>query len=179
MPKTYTALTVANATAGNAILASDFSSVFTNLNNMRVPPSCHVYRTSDLTSYTDGTAITWQAEAHDTDDMWSSGTNITIQTAGIYLCVFKVQTAASGTAMTYAAPQLLVNGTAAMQLYNASVFSGIVSQGFVTYVASFAAATTIAANVLVSGATSYTIKGGTLHTTSASSLSVTWLGQAS
>ena len=66
-----------------------------------------------------------------------------------------------------------------MQLYNASVFSGIVSQGFVTYVASFAAATTIAANVLVSGATSYTIKGGTLHTTSASSLSVTWLGQAS
>jgi hypothetical protein len=179
MPKTYADLTVANATAGNAILASDFATLFENSNGYRKPPSCHVYRTSDLTSYTSGTAITWQAEAHDTDGMWSSGTNITIQTAGIYLCVFKVQTAASGTAMTYAAPELLISGTVAAQFYNASVFSGIVSQSVLTYVASFAATTTIGAQVLVAGATSYTIKGGTLNTTNASSLSVTWLGQAS
>ncbi len=177
MAKTYNS--IPSVATGDVYTATAHNNIVTNVNNYRVPPSCHVYRTSDLTSYTDGTAITWQAEAHDTDDMWTSGTNITIQTAGIYLCVFKVQTAASGTAMTYAAPQLLVNGTAALQLYNASVFSGIVSQGLVTYVASFAAATTIAANVLVSGATSYTIKGGTLHTTNASSLSVTWLGQVS
>jgi hypothetical protein len=179
MPKTYADLTVANATAGNAILASDFATLFENSNGYRKPPSCHVYRTSDLTGYTNATPITWQAEAHDTDGMWSSGTNITIQTAGIYLCVFKMQMAASGTAMTYAAPEILVNGTAALQLYNDSVFSGIVSQGLVTYVASFAAAATIGAQVLVAGATSYTLKGGTLNTTSASSLSVTWLGQVS
>lgn len=177
MPKTYNS--IPSVSTGDVYTATAHNNIVTNVNNYRVPPSCHVYRTSDLTSYTDGTAITWQAEAHDTDDMWTSGTNITIQTAGVYLCVFKVQTAASGTAMTYAAPQILVNGTAALQLYNASVFSGIVSQGLVTYVASFAAGTTIGANVLVAGATSYTIKGGTLHTTSASSLSATWLGQVS
>jgi hypothetical protein len=177
VPKTYNTFT--NVSTGDVLTATNFNNVLTNVGNYRVPPSCHVYRTSDLTGYTSGTAITWQAEAHDTDDMWSSGTNITIQTAGIYLCVFKVQTAASGTAMTYAAPELLVSGTVAAQFYSDSVFSGIVSQTVVTYVASFAAATTIAAQVLVAGATSYTIKGGTLNTTSASSLSVTWLGQAS
>jgi hypothetical protein len=90
MPKTYTALTVANATAGNAILASDFSSVFTNLNNMRVPPAARIHRAAALSQTATGgyQTVAFDTETFtNTDGMWAAGTpsRITLTTAGLYL----------------------------------------------------------------------------------------------
>jgi hypothetical protein len=86
MPKTFTQITVANATAGNAILASDHSSAFTTLNSHTVPPLVRAKRSTDL-SYTSSAAIAWDAEDYDTDAMHDNATNntrITFATAGIY-----------------------------------------------------------------------------------------------
>jgi len=179
MPKTYTALTVANATAGNAILASDFSSVFTNLNNMRVPPACHVYRSSDLTAYSQGTAITWNAEAIDTDDMWASGTNVTIATAGLYLMVLKGNFTATAT-LTANGWRIAVDGTAVAQSYTQSVASGVLTQQSVSYIMPLTAGQIVTANISASGGSAYIIKGGASpHSENVTSLSVTWLGQVS
>lgn len=83
MPKTYTALTVANATAGNAILASDIATVFTNSNNYRVPPSVRLVKSSNQ-NVSGLTTVTWSSATVNTDEMWSSGGSITAKTAGIY-----------------------------------------------------------------------------------------------
>ena len=92
MAKTFTNLTVANATAGNAILASDHSAAFTTLNNHTVPPMATVYRAAALsqTSSSAYQAISWDAqEFTNTDSIWTSGaaTRLTLSTAGIYLVV--------------------------------------------------------------------------------------------
>jgi hypothetical protein len=86
MPKTFTQITAANATAGNAILASDHSSAFTTLNSHTVPPMVKAKRSANV-AYTSSTAIPWDAEDYDTDAMHDNATNntrITFQTAGIY-----------------------------------------------------------------------------------------------
>jgi hypothetical protein len=179
MPKTYNSLTVANATAGSAILASDQAKVFENVNNYRVPPSCIVYRSSDLTSYSQGTAITWNAEAIDTDGMWSSGTDVTIQTAGLYLLTLKgqVQGTATITAMGW---RIAIGGTSAVQSYTTSVNSGTITQNSVSIVASLAATNTVSANVSIGGGSAYIVKGGaSVNSEAVTSLSVVWLGQVS
>lgn len=95
MPKTYSALTVANATAGNAILASDAAKLFENSNNYRVPPMARITMTSNVAvannSHTDfpGFLSTNSAETFDTDGMVTlsgSASAITIATAGVYSC---------------------------------------------------------------------------------------------
>lgn len=83
MAKTYTALTVANATAGNAILASDFASLFTNSNNYRVPPLVRLRKNANQ-NVSGLTILSWDVEDYDTDEMWASGTTITAKTAGVY-----------------------------------------------------------------------------------------------
>jgi hypothetical protein len=86
MPKTFTQITAANATAGNAILASDHSSAFTTLNSHTVPPLVRAKRSTNL-SYTSSAPIAWDAEDYDTDAMHDNATNntrITFATAGIY-----------------------------------------------------------------------------------------------
>lgn len=47
-------------------------------------------RTTDY-NLASGTAqtVSWQNEYGDTDGMWSSGTNITINTAGVYIAIFQ------------------------------------------------------------------------------------------
>ena len=94
MAKTYTNLTVANATAGNAILASDFSSAFTTLNNHNVPPLMRARRAA-LQSMANNTiqAVNWDTRDIDTgatespaDAMFTATSNVvTIKTAGVYL----------------------------------------------------------------------------------------------
>ena len=100
MAKTFTNLTVANATAGNAILASDHSSAFTTLNNHTVPPMAKVTQATVMTGVTVGTYVTYNnaAASIDTDGMWSSGSNtrLTVQTAGVYLVIWNFQTGWSG-----------------------------------------------------------------------------------
>ncbi len=86
MAKTYNTLTVANATAGNAILASDAAKVFENVNNYRVPPMVQLRRTTaqSIPNNT-GTLVTWEQQAFtNTDGMWTSGAEITCPTAGVY-----------------------------------------------------------------------------------------------
>jgi hypothetical protein len=104
MAKTYTNLTVANATAGNAILASDFSSAFTTLNNHTVPPMCKATLASNATGYTNNTDISWDAEEYDTDSMHDTATNnarITPTTSGIYLVLFSINFLFSGTSSSH------------------------------------------------------------------------------
>lgn len=91
MPKTYNSLTVANAAAGSAILASDHAKAFENINNYRVPPLC-VLRKTGTQAMTNAafTSITFGSgeEVNDTDDMHSITSNtarITPTTAGLYL----------------------------------------------------------------------------------------------
>ncbi len=113
MAKTYADLTVANATAGNAILASDFSTLFTNSNNFRKPPMCRVYRSTTLTPYTSGTAITWDAESFDTDSMHDPVTNtsrITAKTAGVYTFTGSIRVDTTGS-FTHRNVFAKVNGT--------------------------------------------------------------------
>ena len=94
MAKTYTNLTVANATAGNAILASDFSSVFTTLNNHNVPPLVRARRAGSQTIATGAlAAVNFDTRDIDTgatespaDALFTATANfITIKTAGVYL----------------------------------------------------------------------------------------------
>jgi hypothetical protein len=105
MGKTYANITVANATAGNAILASDFSTVFTNSNNFRTPPSCGVNNSSNQsianttnTRLSFSTSALWDTEAP-SDPMFASGTpsRITIRTAGLYLITSYVLFDTNGT----------------------------------------------------------------------------------
>ena len=178
MPKTYTDLTVANATAGNAILASDFASLFTNSNNYRVPPMCEVYRTSTLTGYTSNTAITWQAERYDTDGMWSSGSSVTIQTAGLYLVSLNAGISANATVSLVTAG-IYIGGQLSAQNYLA-VANGNDSYGSVAAIYSLTAAQTVSAAFAFIGGSNYAVIGSnTAYAREQSRLSVAWLGQVS
>jgi hypothetical protein len=176
MAKTFTTITAANATAGNAILASDHSAAFTTLNNHTVPPACHVYRSSNLTGYASGAAITWNAELYDTDGMFTaSSTNITVSTAGIYLVNLKINWSATAT-VSAVGIRIAQNGSNVAQNYSTSVSGGISGSGGQVYVGSFAASDTISANITVAGGSAYIINGGASLTELVSSLSVTFLG---
>lgn len=183
MAKTYTALTVANATAGNAILASDFSSLFTNSNNYRVPPACQVKRTSNLTSYVADAAITWQAANYDTespsDPMWSSGTNperVTIRTAGIYMVVYKGYLTATAT-LSAVQPSIRKNGTQITDI--GAYFVSTASLWSLSQTLSLAVGDYLTASVFISGGSAYAIGGTAGDTNTQTTLSATWLGQVS
>jgi hypothetical protein len=176
MAKTYTALTAANATAGNAILASDFSSLFTNSNNYRVPPMCRVYRSSDWTY--SGTYISWNAEQYDTDGMWSSGTDVTIQTDGIYLVEgsYAYTCTASNTWMAL----IIAKGTVFAARTSAPAYG--TTLGFVTCSAVLSCVSGDIIRLLHDpfGGSSFVAKGGTIDAANGvTHMSVTWLGQAS
>lgn len=89
MPKTYNSLTVGNAAAGSAILASDHAKAFENINNYRVPPMCINERTGQAVADATVTAIAFTSAASvDTDSIHSTSTNntrFTPTTAGIYM----------------------------------------------------------------------------------------------
>ena len=99
MAKTYTA--AGTVAAGDVYTAAAHNIIATDVNNMIVPPTVLVKRTSNLTSYTSLTPITWQAEDFDTDGMWSSGSNVNINTTGIYAISF-VGRMTTATAVTLA-----------------------------------------------------------------------------
>lgn len=91
MAKTFTNLTVANATAGNAILASDHASAFTTLNSHTVPPMVRAFSSTSLSlTNVTPTVVPLASESYDTDAMHDTATNtsrITFATAGVYLIV--------------------------------------------------------------------------------------------
>jgi hypothetical protein len=186
MPKTYADLTVANATAGNAILASDFSTLFTNSNGFRKPPMCRARRSAAL-SFTSGSifAVNFDVQDIDTDDMFTPTSNIfTIQTAGVYQLSASVSLNANATGQRYVA--LVLNPTfsgsgdtatitagtrLAAQANSASVDTESVVTCSTLY--NFAAADRIA--VLYYQSSTSTLS---MNTTVQTTLSAAWLGQA-
>ena len=166
MPKTYTALTVANATAGNAILASDFSSVFTNSNNYRVPPSVKVTKSSNQ-NVSGLTTVTWGTQDHDTDDMWTSGATLTAQTSGMYLWTAYVRITAA-TAPT----NIYLNGPGGYR-HSVAVSTDMRVTSAGIWVAT--AGQTAGIDIEPTGGTTLVIDG----TTAPSFIVLAWLGQVS
>jgi hypothetical protein len=96
MPKTYTA--AGSATAGEVYTSSAHNVIVTNVNNFIVPPMVKATKTTSqaITTGTD-TLITFDTQVIDTDDMWSSGGEFTIQTTGVYAVTAQLTWAADAT----------------------------------------------------------------------------------
>lgn len=180
MPKTYTAVTVANATAGNAILASDHSTNFQNVNNLIVPPVCQVVRTTNLTSYTSNADISWATTAAiDTDGMFAAGspTRITIQTSGLYLVTLLLSFTCTATATLFAG-KIVVDGTEAAISYHA-VTGGTASYSSTTAILSLTASSYLTARGAIVGGSAYIINGAATATNDQSRLTAQWIGRTS
>jgi len=176
--KTYNS--IPSVATGDVYTAAAHNAIATNVNNYRVPPHCHVYRSSNLTSYSSGTDISWNAEHEDTDGMFSAtSTNITIQTEGVYLIILKGRL--SGSATISATEWLIrIGGTVAANNYTTSIASAITSWGSASYVTTLAASSVVTGAVVISGGSAYEVRGGASpNSKDVTSLSVTWLGQAS
>lgn len=177
MAKTYADLTVANATAGNAILASDFTTLFTNSNNYRVPPMVRVLPTN-ATAYTSAANISFAVEDFDTDDMWSAGdpTKITINTAGVYLLTFSWHI--TGTSVTYTQGYLKKNASTSPYLAGSEAAVAVSNQG----VGTVTTVENLAAGDYVQAIVGQTGTGLALRTTGAvasTAIKAVWLGQVS
>ncbi|HEY7822314.1 MAG TPA: hypothetical protein VIG24_05755 [Acidimicrobiia bacterium] len=168
--------TPGTATAGEVLTAAFWNEqVRDNQNYLYTPPMCRVYRSSTLTGYSSGTEITWNAEDFDTDSMWSSGTDITINTAGIYLVQGSIYITGSAT-ITRGGAGIYYNG-ALRGYHNVPPESSTSLYIQRSDVFKLAVNDTISAVALIAGGSGYSV-GGTLtenHTTSR--LSVTWIGK--
>lgn len=175
MAKTYN--TLSTVSAGSVLTATAYNEAVENSNNYRVPPHVMVSRSSDLTSYAQGTNITWNNEVADTDAMWSSGTTITINTAGIYVLNAYVSLTATATLSTLSL-RFVTTGTHPITRSVTAAESS--TQGYAqnTTVVGLAAATTIDVRAIIGGGSNYTIKGAASGD-SMSYFSATWIGQTS
>ena len=182
MAKTYTALTPGNATAGNAILATDHAAAFTNINNLRVPPTAVAVRTTASAAYTLSTDVTFESATasggHDTDSMWTAGspTRLTVTTPGVYLVTFSgyVTMATTGGVQTIV---ILKNGSTVCETYLPN--SGTGHLWAVAHVLSLANTDYITVRHTNGGSGAATIYGGASNANTQTRLGVTWLGQVS
>jgi hypothetical protein len=84
MAKTYD--TISTFTSGQVLTAAQMNQIGTNSNNYRVPPIAILNKTaSQSIANNTGVLVSWDAEDTDTDAMWSSGSQITCSTAGVYM----------------------------------------------------------------------------------------------
>jgi len=182
MPKTYN--TIPTTTTGSVYTAAAHNNIVTNVNNYRVPPACQVRRTANLTGYTSTADIAWNSAAYDTespsDPMWAASPNaerVTIRTAGVYLVVFKGYLTASAT-LTIVQPSIEKNGTSVCDIYG-TITGGAASLWSSAVVLSLAASDYIGASVFISGGSGYVINGNATEANIQTTLTATWLGQAS
>lgn len=186
MAKTYTTLT--SVSTGDVLTATNYNNLQTNSNNYRVPPAIQVRRTSNLTSYVSDATITWQSTGYDTestgsspsDPMWSSGTNpdrVTIKTAGLYLVVFKGYLTATAT-LSLVQPSIRKNGTSVCDTY-ATIYASANGLWSQSVVLSLAATDYLTASVFISGGSAYIIGGTASEGNTQTTLTATWVGQAS
>ena len=181
MAKTYN--TIGTFTAGQVLTAAEMNEIGENSNNYRVPPTVRAVRTSDLTGYTSGAPITWQAEEWDTDAMWDSGdpTKIYFPTAGIYSISLKVRLACTATltAMNLGAATDAL--TSATTTYVCSFAADSTTNGFgvMHFLAGVDAGSYMTFGAFPKGGSSYAVKGYTSDRNDQSSLTATWIGQAS
>jgi len=176
MAKTYN--TISTFTSGQVFTAAQMNEIGTNSNNYRVPPMCEVYRSSTLTPYTSGTDIVWNAERYDTDGMWASGAQVTIQTAGIYMITLSGEVA--GTATLSGAVTRIVNGANIISSARVGWPNAATNVRYcITTIAQCAIGDLLSARVLPEGGSNYTIPGSAVQVDSAARFAVTWLGQSS
>jgi hypothetical protein len=186
MAKTYNTFT--DVATGEVLTATNFNNVLENVGNYRVPPACIARRTSNITSYSSGTAIAWESVLVDTespsDPMWASGANasrITIRTAGLYQVSFIGYLSCTATA-SVAQARVLLNG-AASPILDAGLLAfngGQAATWYLSGMVSLAATDYLEAAVAISGGSAYIINGSaTSQNFAQTRLCVAWLGQAS
>lgn len=178
MAKTYTS--VPNVATGDVYTASSYNTYTAqNINNLRVPPAVSVFRSSNLTSYGSTSAITWQDQHYDTDDMWASGspTVISITTSGIYMLTFAGQLTATAT-MAWVLPQIARSGTTILNGAR-PVMSGTEARFALSGMVNLTAGDSLTANLFISGGSAYSITGGATYGQDQTRLALTWLGQVS
>lgn len=180
MAKTYNTFT--NVSTGDVLSATTFNNVLTNIANYRVPPSCEVRLSGNVSPYTTGAAISWAATEHDTDSMWSAGdpTKITTSTIGLYHVYFSGRTIqASGTNLTIGAPVIKLNGSTVTQAYFRALTTGACIYAVSAIVKTTAATDYFTFGVEHEGGTTYSINGGSARDGQNNRAVVTWLGQVS
>ena len=177
-PSTVVAGQTYGASAHNVIV-NDIIDHESRINDLTVPPSALLRRTTDLTSYTSGSAISWSSAEWDTDGMFDSGapTKITIQTSGLYLVSFYVHVTGSAT-ITQVQMDINVNGgqvhVDVVPPYNTtSAYLGR------STVVKLNATDYITGGIFFFGGSNYTIKGAGSLGISYSRLSATWIGRTS
>jgi hypothetical protein len=179
MAKTYTA--AATATAGEVYTASAHNVIVTDVNNFIVPPMVQVRRTTDLTSYTSNTLISWTTTAaFDTDGMFSSGapTYITVQTPGIYLVNFVGQITGSAT-ISLVLATLYKNGVSNRWAMNTPQTQSTEAIFSVSGITECVAGDTLAAGVNITGGSNYTVKGSASESFNQSRMTAKWIGRTS
>lgn len=127
MAKTYS--TVPDKAAGDVFTEAMWDDyIKTNVNNLRVPAACRVYKSSAQSIPNNSfTAITFDSERFDTDAMHSTVTNtnrITFNTAGIYLVGVSLYWTANSTGIRTL--QCRLNGSTAIAYdeWNAGASAG-------------------------------------------------------
>jgi hypothetical protein len=178
MPKTYG--TVVTFTAGSVLTATQMNTIGTAVNNLVVPASCQLVRTSDLTSYTSQTDVTFSSASWDTDSMFNAGTptRITINTAGLYVVTMVGAVSATAT-MTAATPFIALNGSTSLAYHYVPVFSSTNHYWVTSFVYSFAASDFISFRVGFTGGSAYVVRGAATTQDIQTRMSVTWIGRTS
>jgi hypothetical protein len=109
--------------------------------------------------------------------MWSSGTNVTINTSGIYLVEFSGLFSASAT-LTAVFPEIQLNGTR-VRLARAG-FTVTDSYFSIVSTLKLAATNTISAGIDAAGGSGYILRGNAnINNIVTTRLSVSWVGFAS
>lgn len=170
MPKTYT--TVPSVSTGDVYTAANYNTyTATNVSNLIVPPMCIVRRVA-AQAVADNTVtnISFDTEDVDTDGMFTpTSTDITIQTAGIYILSGIATLASAVTTSLFV--RMFVNGSGIGDATYAG--SSYTSSGALTIAKSLAVSDVVRFAVYQTGpATSK-------NTSATTQLSVTWIGRAS
>jgi len=177
MAKTYTA--GGTVAAGDVATAAAWNVLTVDVNNLIVPPAVSVFRSSTLSGYTSGSAITWQDKHYDTDSMWSSGapTVITVGTTGLYVVHFQGQLTGSAT-ITLAVPEVNRSGSRIMSGFSALV-TGNETRFSLSGVVNLTAADSLTATMTIVGGSAYSLVGGATYGDTQTRLSLTWIGRTS
>ena len=172
MAKTYTA--AGTVAAGDVATAAAWNVIGSDVNNLIVPPTFMVYRSTNQTGYTAGSAITWNATGWDSDGM-VSGSTVTVRTAGIYQLSFNGVIDATAT-LTDVVPTITVNGSDLFDEHK-EPFSGTLMSWTVSTVANLAVNDVLTATIGTTGGSAYIIRGALSVSTSQTRLSGVWIGK--
>ena len=160
-------------TAGQTLTAASMNKMTGNDGFLYKPPMCRVYRSSDY-SYSSG-FITWNAEAYDTDGMWSSGDSITIQTAGVYMVTANITVTCSAT-LTWLAANIYRDSNSVSR-NQAPAYSSTLGFCTTSALVRCSVGTVIKSVFDPFGGSSFTVKGGAdTSADNVTSLTVAWVG---